>query len=350
MADDDEDVIIEGSALHQHLKNNGFDDDLELFLKNNHDGAQEDEADNKSKLLDVKTVEHVPDAEAYKFQSLLQRMTSLVTDSDLLVDEDVEFLKSFILDDLRRSSKSQTSLLSTAAAGGAFLASLWFLRRRSIIETSLFSLVIVSCSIMFQVRREFSVDSKLLQDTTELLNTCDQFKTVIKKSLNFIKGMEIVNHGYNRQAHNQEKDPVQFISLRRSVNNSLVKAIDEIKSGTKILCREVNLREEFDNSKHFLASVSNETFCLSNIETDDNLSVSNMKETVNIFLLLLSEFLRRFCLSLVLDIRINARYENDVNNLSSIVQRLITTVSENVQKTSNILKFSQAEGCLFNSD
>ena len=257
MADDDEDVVIEGSALHQHLKNNGFDDDLELFLKNNHDGAQEDEAhDKKSKLLDVnkvKTVEHVPDAEAYKFQSLLQRMTSLVIDSDLLVDEDVEFLKSFILDDLRRLSKSQTSLLSTclstAAAGGAFLASLWFLRRRSIIETSLFSFVIMSGSIMFQVRREFSGDRKLLQDTTELLHTCHQFKTVVRKSLNFIKGMEMVNHGYNRQAHNKVNDAVQFLSLRRSVNSSLVQVIDEIKSGTKILMKNVKLREELRSCK-----------------------------------------------------------------------------------------------------
>ena len=118
--EEDEDVVLKGSALHQHLVSSGYESELEIFHQNesgeseweplgNTDSQQLSETGRPS--TDRWSSLRVLDLD---YRRLVENVAQQALSSLLLVDEDVDFLKKFLhldLDDLAPNPSVQPCLL-----------------------------------------------------------------------------------------------------------------------------------------------------------------------------------------------------------------------------------------------
>ena len=96
LTEEDEDVVFEGTALYEHLVQNGFESEMEMVNKSqgfdsandliNHtnDGETKRELEEPSREVDLSDYKH--------FQ---KRLTLQILRTELLVLEDEEFMRNF---------------------------------------------------------------------------------------------------------------------------------------------------------------------------------------------------------------------------------------------------------------
>ena len=99
MDDCDEDVLFEGSALHQHLVSSGYESELEIFHKipDKIDTRLENDSCPPQQANPSKSFTNIVDRQlGINYESLVVEVAHQAIDSKLLVDEDVDFLKHFL--------------------------------------------------------------------------------------------------------------------------------------------------------------------------------------------------------------------------------------------------------------
>ena len=123
--DEDEDVVLEGSALHQHLVSSGYETELEIFHKNDTvDTLSQTTVENIDNELSTGSDNHPGDSLAalsiervlrLDWTTLAVQVAHQAIKSELLVDEDVDFLKKFLqLDDNNGASTCRMLPLSVS--------------------------------------------------------------------------------------------------------------------------------------------------------------------------------------------------------------------------------------------
>jgi hypothetical protein len=229
MSLEDEDVVLAGSALHTHLVTSGYND-LELRGGEaeqetcGESVARKNEQDLSDRKAEIIVLSH--------WFKVFGKMQSVVTfilpcdhskeleidfakvilESGLLVVEDEEFFLRFILTDSRSLYPHQTdsalldSLLfssSLAAVGGAI-----FMKKVSlgaaVLPLAFTTVFGLRTGAQLIYRRQAY---KLNYELCGLISSMKMVNTVLRKSLNLIRGMEMINKGYMVAVKSGQQEP-----------------------------------------------------------------------------------------------------------------------------------------------
>ena len=264
MSSEDEDVVLVGSALHTHLVTSGYNGNMEV--KCGQDGrSQADELndDDDNKIAEEENTNYAQQMLTKNWMDIHKRFQQLISfimpdthnhqleielaeiflESDLLVVEDEEFFRRFIISDVAFGShkyEGYTSLLlygGLAAIGGVLFCS----QKRSLAATAIplaFASVIGLQTVDKLMRRRRT--SKIKNLVRSMLRSMKQFKIVLNKSINLIRGMEMINKGFLFAVQSRQEDPgagpsttlskalckrTLFLPLRQSVHSHTVQTI-----------------------------------------------------------------------------------------------------------------------------
>ena len=347
MMDDDEDVVMEGSALYDHLKESGFGEDLEIDFKSKKDIWTEEqeqpkivsgsgaEANFLSRMLDVEYES--------RHQRLVLNAVGKVLDSNILVSEDEDFLKEFFIAGHGQKEPRNIPLVHAtkflALLGSGILC---YFKPSS-------ARVFIPSMLLWNAYKHYSCfENVFLRNLQQFLDSTNLLQSSLSKSINFIKGMEMVNHFFKSKSKSKmSSQELNFSNLRSGIRVRSIESIEEMRKATRSLITHLPLLEEFESSNYF-ANVSLENFGIvgGESETEDRLTVSKLKETNNLFLLLTSEFLRRACLSLRKDIRKDFSFKEDISIISNILKTLNEKIECSLERINKLLLFSQAQGCI----
>ena len=195
--DDDEDVVMEGSALHQHLIESGFESDMTVnsssvigdegpYENISYQHGQEERGSGSG--LKVKE-EHCE-----VITKLKLRIANLILEKGLLVHEDEEFIKHFILDDTKEQNNKPDAvngLVSSVCASSIFLSSLIYSYRQRL-SFSTISLPIASgAALATLLFRKYLSKPTLESAIEDLLSIIDQTRSVLNQvtSITFRKSL-----------------------------------------------------------------------------------------------------------------------------------------------------------------
>ena len=197
MSAKDEDVVLAGSALHTHLVTSGFHD-IELGgeaiapTDNNSDEASDfiDEPELLTWFQQTKNKIFPPRSS----RGLSQKCVEVILESDLLVAEDEQFFHQYLLGGSESHDKFlpavMESLLLTsllACAGQGILRRGFLVSSLSVGVGSLLCLRLGARIV--QTRQAGTVGSIM----TGMIGRMKQLKMLLGRSLNIIRGMEMIN-------------------------------------------------------------------------------------------------------------------------------------------------------------
>lgn len=401
MADDDEDVVIAGSALHRHLLENGHGD-LELTSPgSDRSFSSELPGPNSSSKDSCLIINNNNDANPVDL-STRKRLTSVVwpdscnkflevelaqeiVKSELLVSEDEDFINNFVLseevlEEYRKTGEGGGSVLgdvllfsgSLAAVAGA----VFFFSERTrlattaaaVLPSALATVTSLRLGARVQQRRESKEFEELVK---QMLGDMKIFKQLLRKSLNLIQGMEMMNQGYmyavnqNRPVENGDVKPSQyeesqlskalckrssFIALRRAIYSSTLQITKAYREAIQTLMEVCPLAEHIDLKDHYLAFIELENFGIEHNLPDERLSVRQLKDTIQLALLQQSEYLRRFSLSFCekalryCDKKVREDEKLQKAGVLKHVKEIISKLRTVSDKLGNILEYHQALG------
>jgi len=347
--EEDEDVLFEGSPLHEHWAREGFigRDEEEVVAK---------KADDKTgrlgtpsrKALATKTSK--PLGEKIENQLEIDVAQSLMA-SKLLVQEDEDFVANFILTEeaveLARKSREQiegssagsfSDMLLISGSLAAAAATVMFLSERTRLAATLCSVLPAAAAAASSAQnssrkaaevKEALKDNDLFKEVVDgMLTDMNAFKQTVRKSLNLLQGMEhaqagrvlTVNaatgapvasaHAYAAgpaTANDKALDKVlankmNFPILRKATKAAAVELVKAYRSSVAHLMKLSPLEDHADLKDHYIAFVDLEEFGLGEKDNDEDqqleaISVKELKDVVQLTLIQQSEYLRRFALS-----------------------------------------------------
>jgi hypothetical protein len=412
MAEDDEDldVVWKGSPLHCHLRDMGLDNDTPL---EDHNGQIPDilEVEESAPMQPVSPVHKelakeidLPDdsellnsARSFMWPSedslvLEVNVAKAILESELLVQEDEEFLSNFVLNEEILSeyhrhmeeTPSRTSSLfsdvilfsgSIVAVAGAVL----YLSEKAKAATAAAAILPAAMAAMTSVR----IGTKVNQDSESehfhqiinlLLSDMKHFKQLVRKSLNLLQGMEMVSDGSYlsvdtstgatsvaaggaRSYPTSEESKLAralggrttFPALRLAAKRCTVQIIQAYREAVLKLMKVSPLADHVDLREHYIAFVDLENFGIQPIESEglhnnqsDLVTVQELKETAQVALVQQSEYLRRFSLTFCERVR-----EDNVVNKAGVLKHirdLLATIRKINNKMSRVLEYHQAMG------
>ena len=330
------------------------------------------------------------------------RLAQAVLESELLVQEDEEFLHNFILNEeilteynrlIEDKPSPMSSLLSdvvlfsgsVAAVAGAVL----YLSEKAKAATAAAALLPTALAAMTSVRIGNKVsedqDSEHFHQIVELLlSDMKRFKQLVRKSLNLLQGMEVITQGNflsvdpatgasmvstsSATSSTSTSSPssattaaqalahrTDFPALRRSALKCTLQIIEAYREAIDQLLKVSPLADHVDMREHYLAFVDLNTFGLPSLEASDAASTSDdkegsppiaireLKETAQIALVQQSEYLRRFSLAFC----DRVREDNNVLNKAGVLKHirdLLVTIRKINGKLSRVLEYHQAMG------
>jgi hypothetical protein len=214
MSLEDEDVVLAGSALHTHLVTSGYNDlelrggDAEQLTVSDND-AQANETDvsdrNDKRILPLhwfKVFGKMKPVMTFISpggisKELENEFAKIILESCLLVVEDEEFFLRFILaDSTSFPHRSDSVLLDSLLFSSSLAAGAIFMKKVSLgaaalplIFTTVFGLR--TGTQLIERRQAYKLKSTLCC----LISSMKQVKTMLSKSLNLIRGMEMISKG-----------------------------------------------------------------------------------------------------------------------------------------------------------
>ena len=181
MEDCDEDVIFEGSALHHHLVSSGYESELEIFhkipdqietgLENNTSPPQQV---NPSKSC-INILDHIL---GINCDSLVNEVAQQAIDSKLLVDEDVDFLKTFLQLEVKAKKDGALWLVPAALVPLAFLSSSSSSPSKLLGLTGFALALGVTC---LQIK-QFFLHSRIVNSHRNLLESSTRLKCILNEA------------------------------------------------------------------------------------------------------------------------------------------------------------------------
>ena len=266
--DEDEDVVLAGSQLHDHLLQTVDAECLETMMSGggrangvatDHGSTQPEHSLDTSRRL---TSLIWPDAAD---KQLEVELSQLLLRSELLVTEDEEFINNYILTETtmeeyraemeggggagKASIMKDVLLLSGSLAAVAGAVFFFSERTRAavtaaaVLPTALAAASSVRIGAKVTHCQEVEEFKKMIKN---MLSDMKQFKMILRKSLNLIQGMEMMNQGYisfaNSFSHQEDNSSSKsssdesklskalcqrssFISLRRAIYTHAVQMI-----------------------------------------------------------------------------------------------------------------------------
>jgi hypothetical protein len=259
MSLEDEDVVLAGSALHTHLVTSGYNDlelrggeDEQVTVGDNDDANKNegDVSDSNAGILPhhwFKVSGKMQDVMTFvsphgSLRELENNFASIILESGLLVVEDEEFFLRFILVDSNRFAHHSDSVLldsllfssSLAAVGGAI-----FMKKVSLGAAVLplaFITVFGLRTVKQLIHRRQAC--KLKYAVCGLIRIMKNVKTVLSKSLNLIRGMEMINKGSMVAESKMSKALFRrtlLIPLRQSVHSESLNRILALRQVIRVL-------------------------------------------------------------------------------------------------------------------
>jgi len=387
MCDDDEDVVLEGSQLHQHLLDSGFSqtDQLEKQTKFEtlavgQNGTLVDKENNENSLdshENRRLTSYIwPDSS----NKLLEvELAQLVLRSELLVTEDEEFINNFILtEDTMEQYKMELEggkgsimkdVLLFSGSLAAVAGAVFFFSERTraavtaaaVIPTAVAAASSMRIGSKVSESREAEEFKRMIK---QMLSDMKQFKMVLRKSLNLIQGMEMMNQGFinftsasndqptNSDAGKSDSSESKFtktlcqrsslISLRRAIYTHTVQMISVYRQAIEKLMLINPLAEHVDLKDHYLAFIDLEKFGIEKEVPDERLSVRQLKDTIQLNLLQQSEYLRRF--SLAFCHRVQEDESINKTGILKHVKEIISKLRTVSDKMNNVLEYHQSLG------
>ena len=249
--EEDEDVVFEGTALYEHLVQNGFE--LELEMPNKPHSISENE---KNHFLDEKKAEkelqntRVNMQLTSDYKNLQNRFTIKILKSELLVLEDEEFMQNFIVVENNVNGCQTYNKLSSflrilvplsASALSCFLLKK-FLETSWKESTAAVSLSLVGFWSFHHHYRDR--DHVKIGNMTRMLATMAELKDVVNKvnvletiagqirkciykifyplqCLGFLRGMELVGKYY--------RQPTTFLTLRETLQKTSLSSLQAVR-------------------------------------------------------------------------------------------------------------------------
>jgi hypothetical protein len=193
-----------------------------------------------------------------------------------------------------------------------------------------------------------------------LLGDMKLFKQMVRKSLNLLQGMELMNAGYlfavnkttgaastssdTRLATHHQKD-ASFPALRMATYKCTVQLLEAYREALGKLMEVSPLADYIDMKGHYIAFIDLECFGIEDMSSfaeGESVSIRALKDTVQLALVQQSEYLRRF--SLVFCEKV--REDNDLSKTGILKQiREVAATLKNINsKLSKVFEYHQAMG------
>jgi len=406
--DEDEDVILEGSELHNHLVNNGYadfetkspttgqnetiSDQIAQIDKNSSTVQQNRSSSNSGEGRRLVAATVWPDI-CNKFSSrvfpknvftrkLEVEIAQEILRSELLVSEDEDFINNFILsedvlENYKKECEGGSSYLGDALLFSGSLAAVagavFFLSERTRAVAAAAAVLPSAMAAMSSIRLGSKVKSnseaeQFKELLRHLISNMKTYKQLLRKSLNLIQGMEMMNQGYlmsmNQLAaaqppqENQEGGTAveesklsqalckrsSFIDLRRAIYSCTVQIIVVYRESIQLLMDVAPLADHIDLKDHYLAFIELEDFGLQHSVPDQRLSVRQLKDTIQLSLLQQSEYLRRF--SLTFCDKVREEEELSKTGVLKHVKDIIVKIRKVTEKLAKVFEYHQALGLL----
>jgi hypothetical protein len=313
MAEEDEDVVLAGSALHRHLLDSGLAD-MELASPASSDRSLASELAALEQAGNGITarpeMDFQPPAEVSSGRRLVcglwpdsgtaQLEVELAQDivkSELLVSEDDEFVHSFILTEealARHCAGEQGAggsalgdLLLFSGSLAAVAGAVFFLSERTRLAATaaaiLPSALATATSLRLGARVQQGRETRHFRELVrQMLADMKIFKQLLRKSLNLIQGMEMMNQGYmsavsgaggslGKAGGAVEESGLSealcrrssFIALRRAIYTSTLQITTAYRGAIQTLMEVCPLAEHIDLHDHYLAFIALENFGIS---------------------------------------------------------------------------------------
>ena len=424
--EEDDEVIWKGSPLYNHLQELGMtegvdiqdhDEGMARITETSHEiecpstaavteadfkVSKEADEDEGSALLHSAKSFMWPDGNSLVLEV---EVAKAILSSELLVQEDEEFLSNFVLTEevmeeykrLTDETPSKSSSLfsdivlfsgSVAAVAGAVL----YLSEKAKAATAAAALLPTALAAMTSVRIGSKVQqSQEMQHFHQLiellLSDMKRFKQLVRKSLNLLQGMEMISSGNflsvnpntgatmvsapttSSSSQNNQGDAAghqlaqalclrsNFPALRHAALKCTVQIIHAYREATKILMEVSPLADHVDMQEHYIAFIEMENFGLpdpvlkpsaggnndeSSTHRTTQVTIRELKEAAQVALVQQSEYLRRFSLSFC--DRVRDDHELNKAGVLKHIRDLLSTIRKLNSKLSRVLEYHQAMG------
>ena len=187
------------------------------------------------------------------------------------------------------------------------------------------------------------------------------FKQMVRKSLNLLQGMELINAGYlvsvnkttgaataeTRLSNHFQRDST-FPALRQATYKCTVQLLEAYREAVSKLMEVSPLADYIDMKDHYIAFVDLNCFGIENPSNftgggGETVSLKVLKETVQLSLVQQSEYLRRF--SLVFCERVREEdSELDKSEIITQIREMAATLKTINNKLSRVFEYHQAMG------
>ncbi len=388
LEEEDEEVVFEGSPIHEHLKREGL--------------MTEGEAAAQAARVKSPSLRR----HRQKTRDLCRKWPTGVSDeklevdvaqrllaSELLIQEDEDFLNNFILTEEALALASQTATDGDVKAGSgrgllggdalfisgslaAAATTVLFLSERTQLAAAVAAALPTALAMATAVTGALADDEstkaaeKLEGErrqfealVDQLLEDMKSFKQLVRKSLNLLQGMELMQSGYMFAVDSNTGGPVtvgegcltkaivdraSFPALRKATYYATVELIKAYRQSVEKLMEVSPLTDHVDLRDHYIAFIDLKNFGISDelLSGDPKrpITVGELKDVAQLGLIQQSEYLRRFALAFASKVR-----EDNVLNKDGLLEQvkdLIGTLNKINSKLTRVFEYHQAMGVI----
>jgi len=217
-----------------------------------------------------------------------------------------------------------------------------------------------SCSAKSNLQEDDASKEQFLKLVDLLLSDMKLFKQMVRKSLNLLHGMELMNAGYlfavnkttgaastssETKLVTQHQRNAAFPALRLATYKCTVQLVEAYRSALTQLLEASPLADYVDMKDHYVAFVALECFGLGDVSSlpeGESVSIRALRDAVQLALVQQSEYLIRF--SLVFCEKV--REDNDLNKTGVLkqIRDVASTLKTINNKVSRVFEYHQAVG------
>ncbi|XP_059091806.1 uncharacterized protein LOC131887267 [Tigriopus californicus] len=386
---DEEDVVWEGSPLHDYLCQEGLASDITSYASPSTSSSSGALPLVPNRMATSRGLSNVQWPQDVSRQELEVEVAQKLLSSELLVQEDEDFISNFILTDeaLAALKKKSNHPQGRSFLGDALLFSgslvavagtVLYLSERTRLAATAAAILPTALAALSSARSSKSEthhkeqEQHFLKLIEQLLSDMKMFKQLVRKSLNLLQGMELMHSGYMFAVNsstggaagtsNGAMDPcpakedspltkalserASFPALRKAVYQSARDMIRSYREAVTRLMEIGPLADHVDLKEHYIAFIDLAHFGIEEGEDipDDCVSVRALKDVVQLTLIQQSEYLRRFSLAFCEKARED--HKLDEVGVVSQVKNLVSSIRKINSKLGQVFDYHQAMGLL----